>query len=88
MICDRAPEALTCTAVQYTGTDDNLREITAVLGVGLADGGGGRHVLIDAERSVWTWLSRGDWIVRGVGSGWDFYVIDGAKFPRLWTPRG
>lgn len=81
MTCDRV--ALTCEAVQYTGAP---QPIALFIGrpVSLYYG---RHVIISPDKTAWTFLDEGDWVIRGVGPEWDYYVIPDRKFRRLWKPR-
>jgi hypothetical protein len=85
--CYRAPGAMTCAAVQYTGGVANLAELNAFTGGAMVEQHG-RSIIVDPSGAVWRWLEPGDWVVRGIGPDWDFYVINNAKFLKLWTPQG
>lgn len=84
VICDRAPDALTCEATRYWGNADELR---AWIGPESVLESYSRHILMRPDASQYTWLERGDWIVKGPGPGWDFYVIKADKMSALWVPR-
>lgn len=81
MICDRVK--LTCEAIQFTGKPVPVEQF---IGAPLMPEHG-RYVLMNPKGDVWTFLEPGDWIVRGVGEGFDFYVIKDSKFHKLWKPR-
>jgi hypothetical protein len=81
MICDRV--ALTCEAVQYLGAPEPVAAFIGRAVTFYYD----RHVIISPDHAVWTFLTHGDWVVRGVGPDWDFYVIPDRKFRKLWRPR-
>lgn len=81
MICDRV--SLTCEAIQYTGLAEPIALFIGKPLLARFD----RHILVNPSGSVWRYLDRGDWIVKGVGPEWDFYVIPDLKFRRLWKPR-
>lgn len=85
MICDRAATALTCHAYAFTG--ENVDELRRAIGPDAIREFYGRVALTSPDCSRWTFLDVGDVIVEGVGPGWDYYVIKGAKFSALWTPR-
>lgn len=81
MICDRV--ALTTEAVQYTGEAEPISRfvrhpVTSYYG---------RHVIITPDNRQWLFLTVGDWVIRGIGPDWDFYVVNDRKFRQLWKPR-
>lgn len=75
--------ALTVEAVQYTGAPE---PIALFIGAPVKFYYG-RHYFTTPNGTEWRFLDRGDWVVRGVGPEWDFYVIADRKFIRLWKPR-
>jgi hypothetical protein len=81
MICDRV--ALTCEAVRYDGLPEPIAAFIGRPVIGYHQ----RHVIISPDKAVWTFLELGDWVVRGIGPDWDYYVIPNRKFVQLWKPR-
>lgn len=81
MTCDRV--ALTCEAVQFTGRPGPVEDFIRTSLMPQF----GRYALVSPDGAIWTFLEPGDWVVRGVGKDWDYYVIKAEKFRKLWRPR-
>ena len=85
--CVRAVAGMATTAIQYTGT--NASALDAFMAVNVVEEHGRHVVLLSGPfGQQFHWLTPGEWVVRGIGPGWDFYVLPEEKFRRLWVAIG
>jgi hypothetical protein len=82
---DRAPEAMSCSAVQFTGPRSlqNLQDFAP----DRIDFWHSFNRYIFLTEGWYLFLEDGDWLVRGIDGEGDVYLIRRDKFPRLWKER-